>query len=93
MKRASIVLTMVLVLSAAAFVWAKSDSKGGCGSCGKDTPATQPAKPINTVCPVEGGKVKPGLTIVYQGKTIGFCCPDCIPEFKKDPEKYMKNIK
>jgi YHS domain-containing protein len=30
---------------------------------------------------------------MYQGKTIGFCCEDCIGDFKKDPEKYMKTLK
>jgi YHS domain-containing protein len=58
-------------------------------------PATQPAdgEPVNTVCPVEGGDVDKSVTTVYDGKVIGFCCDHCIPEFKKDPEKYMKNLK
>ena len=35
----------------------------------------------------------PDTTIVYDGKVIGFCCSDCPPEFNKDPEKYMKDLK
>ena len=35
----------------------------------------------------------PPDAIFYNGKVIGFCCPDCVDEFKKDPEKYMKTIK
>lgn len=56
---------------------------------------TAPAKPINKFCAVEGGdhEVDPKVTTVYQGKTIGFCCRDCIDEFNKDPEKYMKKLK
>lgn len=27
------------------------------------------------------------------GKRIYFCCPPCIQEFKRDPEKYMKKMK
>jgi YHS domain-containing protein len=57
--------------------------------------ATQPAaKAVNTKCPVTGEDVDPSVaTTVYKGKTIGFCCDDCIADFKKDPEKYMKNLK
>jgi YHS domain-containing protein len=61
-------------------------------------PATQAAaagKPINKNCAVEQDSpvdLKAG-TVVYKGKTIGFCCEDCIKPFQKDPEKYMKTIK
>jgi YHS domain-containing protein len=50
------------------------------------------AKPINKKCPVEGGDVDPAVTTVYKGKTIGFCCDTCPPDFKKDPEKFMKKV-
>lgn len=58
-------------------------------------PATQAsAQPINKYCAVEKDHpVDPTVTYLYQGKTIGFCCDDCIPTFKKDPEKYMKDLK
>ena len=61
-------------------------------------PATQAAaaaKPINKNCAVEQDNPidAKGGTYVYKGQTIGFCCPDCIKDFKKDPEKYMKTIK
>ena len=32
-------------------------------------------------------------TVEYKGKRIGFCCASCIADFKKDPEKYMKDLK
>ena len=61
------------------------------------TPAaatTQPAaKPVNTKCPVSGDPVDPAITVVQDGKTVAFCCKDCIAEFKKDPAKYMANLK
>ncbi len=48
---------------------------------------------VNTNCPISGKKVKDdGGTYMYKGKTYGFCCPGCIDEFKKDPEKYIKKI-
>ena len=58
--------------------------------------ATQPAaaKPVNKTCPVEGKdhEVDPKVTVVYKGKTIGFCCKDCVEEFEKDPDKYIKRL-
>jgi len=60
--------------------------------------ATQPAaasKPVNKFCAVEGEdhEIDPKVTVVYKGKTIGFCCKDCVEEFQKDPEKYVKRLK
>ena len=26
---------------------------------------------------------------MYKGMKIGFCCDDCIKEFKEDPDKYV----
>lgn len=45
----------------------------------------------NTVCPVMGTKVEPGkaLTVEYGGKLYNVCCPVCVKEFKKSPEKYV----
>jgi YHS domain-containing protein len=56
--------------------------------------ATQASKPVNKFCAVEGKDhdVDPKVTTVYKGKTIGFCCKDCIDEFNKDPEKFVKKM-
>lgn len=67
-------------------------------------PAPQPTMPVRpmengavseeTHCPVTGEKVDPAtakLKTVYKGKTYYFCCPGCPEEFKKNPEKYLKN--
>lgn len=64
------------------------------------TPTTKPAatqaagKPVNKFCAVEGKEheIDPKVTVVYKGKTIGFCCKDCVEEFEKDPEKYVKRM-
>jgi YHS domain-containing protein len=66
----------------------------GCATvAGSKAPATQPA-PVNKFCPVEKeNAVDPKITTVHDGKVIGFCCADCIPTFKKDPAKYMKDLK
>ena len=65
-----------------------------CGFTFAAAPATQKAQPVNKICPVGEQEVNPkGQTVEYKGKVIGFCCDECIPEFKKDPERYMKNLK
>lgn len=46
----------------------------------------------NKICPVMGGAVSEGVTYEYQGKIYHFCCPACIAEFQKDPEKYIKIV-
>jgi len=56
--------------------------------------ATPPAPAANTTCAVSGEDIDPRdpklLTAVHQGKTYGFCCQDCQDDFKKHPEKYVK---
>ena len=70
---------------------------GGCA--GKESaaaPATQPmaGAPVNKYCPVDTDKpIDPKVLYVYDGKTYGFCCPDCINDFKKDPAKYAAQAK
>ncbi len=61
------------------------------------TPASQPATTqaaiINKKCPVGGEDVDPkGKTVAYKGKTVGFCCDECITDFKKDPDKYARKL-
>jgi len=51
------------------------------------------AKELNqTKCPVLGNPVSKKVYTDYNGKRIYFCCPPCIKEFKKNPEKYMKQF-
>jgi len=48
----------------------------------------------NKICPVSGDKIneKTKATYEYEGKIYNFCCPMCIEEFKKDPDKYIKKV-
>lgn len=48
----------------------------------------------NKVCPVTGEKIdeKTRATYEYEGKIYNFCCPVCIEDFKKDPQKYIRKI-
>lgn len=49
-------------------------------------------QPDQTKCPVLGNSVNKNVHTDYNGKRIYFCCPPCIKEFKKNPEKYMKQF-
>lgn len=46
-----------------------------------------------TTCPVIGGQINKNIYADYQGNRVYFCCPPCIKEFKKDPDKYVKKMK
>jgi YHS domain-containing protein len=32
------------------------------------------------------------IIMVYKGQEMKFCCSDCPPKFKKNPEKYMEML-
>jgi len=48
----------------------------------------------NKICPVSGDKIieETKSTIEYKGKVYNLCCPACIDEFKKDPDKYIEKV-
>jgi len=59
---------------------------GGCTKEEKANPRPQ------TTCPVMGEKIDKKVFYDYQGKRIYFCCPGCVEEFKKNPDKYIKKL-
>lgn len=60
----------------------------------KDPSTTQALKMINEFCAVmKEHEVDSEVFVIHDGKKVGFCCADCIDEFKQDPEKYMKDLK
>ncbi len=50
-------------------------------------------KRAKETCPVTGEIVNKDskATYKYKGKVYKFCCPACIDEFKKNPEKYISS--
>lgn len=51
----------------------------GCASTSKSASAS--AKPVNTACPMmldHPVKAKSPPTAEWKGKTVGFCCADCV---------------
>lgn len=45
-----------------------------------------------TKCPVMGGDINKEVYVDHEGKRIYFCCPACIPQFEKDPAKYLAKL-
>src|SRR3982751_2440790 len=73
------------------------DAKGhhaGDKSKPKDAPRSfdkQPAQGTWAKCAVSGDVFQVGSETefaTYNGRTYAFCCPDCKPDFEKDPAKY-----
>lgn len=45
---------------------------------------------IQTTCPVTGNELKSKDVFTdYKGRRVYFCCAGCIPQFEKDPQKYL----
>jgi len=42
-----------------------------------------------TTCPVTGEPVKAGVSTVYAGRAVGFCCKECVGKFEKNSRKYL----
>lgn len=57
-----------------------------------DAGADGPTVPVNTVCPVSGTAVDPAHTVAYDGRVIGFCCPNCKAKFEEDAAPYLANL-
>jgi YHS domain-containing protein len=95
-KRRHLFLATLLSLAAATVAVLAKDQPSTRPTTGPAAAAaTQPdAKPVNKFCAVDrDNEVDPKVTTVYKGKVIGFCCRDCIKDFQKDPEKYVKDLK
>jgi YHS domain-containing protein len=84
---AAIVATVIFLVVAA---FAQSDA-------GPSTPAAPAAEKTKQLkpqidCPVMGGKINKNIYADFEGRKVYFCCKGCIPEFNKDPAKYMKKL-
>ena len=64
----------------------------GFGADDKKADEKKKPKPVNALCPLTDEKIDPDVTTQYKGKTVAFCCADCMKDFNKDPAKYMKKV-
>ncbi len=61
---------------------------------GGSTQAAVKPYPLN-FCLVSGdklGEMGEPFTTNYLGQQIKFCCKDCVKDFNKDPDKYLKKL-
>ena len=59
------------------------------------SPAGSPGaalKPVNATCPVSGEPVNPKYTVVFEGRVVGFCCPNCPGKFWANPQEYKAKL-
>lgn len=56
------------------------------------TGGTSEAITMDDLCPISGEAIDEGVTAEYQGKTIRFCCEDCLASWEgmTDEEKQAK---
>jgi uncharacterized membrane protein len=58
-----------------------------------DVPVATPVKkPINDRCPVSGTPVDPAHVLEFEGRIIGFCCPNCPKQFAADPKAFLAKL-
>jgi hypothetical protein len=88
--------TLLTIAALTLLLGASSPARAdGTNSPSSSTNAVVKPYPLD-YCLVSGDKIggdmgKP-IVIVYHGQEMKFCCSDCPPKFKKNPEKYMKML-
>jgi len=60
----------------------------------KPTPAQlAAARPVHNLhCPTDGeviGSMGPAVPVIYKGRVVDLCCPNCLVEFASDPDRYL----
>ena len=98
MNTKSLVLALVVLVLPTGFIFAQEDAKQAQPPAAAQAEAAKPVEVGNKICPVSGDKVPaPGekgtmgaepVKYEYNGKIYNLCCPMCVKDFKKDPEKY-----
>jgi uncharacterized membrane protein len=56
-------------------------------------PAAAPLAAVNATCPVTGQPVNPKYQVLFEGKVVGFCCPNCPSKFWAHPAEFKEKIK
>jgi YHS domain-containing protein len=84
MKRVMITVSLAMVLAFSAT---------GAGWAAEPPVMEKPLAGLQVVCPVRGGKINKDIYVDYKGQRIYFCCPGCPDIFKKDPERYLQQMR
>jgi YHS domain-containing protein len=87
------VFAMSFTVSSIAFVQSNKSSSDKQTTQKVQNSKRTPANKQEVRCPVSGKVVtdlKNAPKYTYRGKTYYFYCPDCLAEFKKNPQKYIQ---
>lgn len=100
MNTKSLILTLTVLVFSGGFVLAQeAQNSEEVQVVTTVTPTSNAVEVGNKVCPVSGNKVPVlgqkgemggAVKIMYKGRIYNLCCPMCIKDFKKYPEKYSK---
>lgn len=60
---------------------------------GEDAKSASALEPVNDLCPVSEKPVDRSYAIVFRGRVIGFCCPNCPQEFWANPAEYEVKVR
>ena len=94
LSRLSLLAMVALLAGCAGDTTVSTENQVTPEATGESTPkATETVATDNKNCPIMGHAVTAdGGTLAWNGKTIGFCCEGCKPEFEKlsDEDKTAK---
>lgn len=92
-----LVLLTLLFMSGSALAEQKKGDQSGEIKAELQVAVTEngPVHVGNKICPVSQekvGEMGDPVEFAYEGKNYKFCCAMCIIDFKKDPQKYIKQL-
>jgi YHS domain-containing protein len=91
MKKTLLKLVALALLAGAPVFVRAADTNAPASSA----PADVKPYPLKT-CLVSGeklgGDMGQPVKLVYQGQEMKFCCKDCVKDFNKDPDKWIKKL-
>jgi YHS domain-containing protein len=71
-------------------------SLASCKPAKPDDVAGESSKPYPLeTCLISGeklGEMGEPYEIVFEGRQLKFCCKKCLPDFQKDPAKYLEKL-
>jgi len=44
---------------------------------------------VQVLCPISSEPIDEEISTYFEGRTVKFCCGDCLAIFEKDPQKYL----